>query len=426
MCDDHDGRVRYSTPLQEVSPVPGVQKYRASMAQVIKRLGDWQNKTGVFYEALRQIQPLLIQAADRDGNLREDAERSTRNAIDRIVSRIFVGEDGRHAYGADGVTALAPFPHLLNELYVQVVVEAVVAQRDWMRRNVPADVFRWLATTNSRTNLTSPPAPLSIGEGEHTPDHTAIWEQLTDDEIAALRIFHPNPLMELDPSRQWVPMHKWNDPNGYQLSDRVWRTGNETRREIDRIIAQGFREGTGAVALSQALEAFLIPGQEGVRTMRPYGVFGMQPGGASAWALRLARTEIARAANHAAYTSAYLNPYVNQVDVARSSNGYRKIHNCTDLATIGFGGERLREPYSIHSAMLPPWHPNCMCSVRPVVADNPDEVTRRLRAMIAREREALPPAVTPAQAGALTQMLLHQALNTIIGQFTGQLRLPGF
>lgn len=409
MCDDCT-----PAPISEAK-VAGIKQFRVTMADFMRQLGDWRSKSGIFYTLLRQMREALLQSADSEGNIRDGEQQRLRGRIDALVTRIFVGEDGRNAYGQDGVTPLAPYPALLNEYYVRVVVEAVLAQRNWLYRNAPEDVYQWLAS-GARS-----------GVNAEAYNVIALREQLTREEVEALRIFHPNPLAEIDPSRQWVPMHQWQDPNGYRLSDRIWRTSNETRQSIDRLLARGLADGRGALALSDALEAYLIPGQEGVRTLRPYGEFTFKPGGASAWAMRLARTEIARAANQASYVSAYLNPYVNKIDVARSSNGMRKFHNCHELATLGFSGERIREAYSVHSAILPPYHPNCMCYTVPVTVDTPATVTNNLRSLMQdARRDVLSAGVTPVQADALLQMLLHRALGGIVGQFRGQILLPGF
>jgi hypothetical protein len=216
-------------------------------------------------------------------------------------------------------------------------------------------------------------------------------------------------------------MHLWTDPNGYQLSDRIWNTSVETRRTIDRIISQAFADGLGALELARLLESSLLPGMDAIRTTTPYNL------DASYFALRLARTEIARAANHAAFMSAYLNPYVDRIDVARSPNGSRTCPICPLHATLSFGGERLREPYSIYSASIPVFHPNCMCHTRPVLTDSPSTVTMRLQAVMDDARAALfQPSVNPAAAESLLQTLLHQSLNTIVAQFRGQFPLPGF
>jgi hypothetical protein len=284
---------------------------------------------------------------------------------------------------------------------VRVTLESVYAQHNWMRKNLPADIFQWLSRQRFDIRLSEAENPFLRRDGE------------TDEEFLQrmrdLRVFHPNPMAELDPNRRWVPMHQWTDANGYQLSDRIWNTANDTRTLIDRLIVKAFNEDWSAVTLARELEQYLTVGA------------------ASNSAMRLAQTEIARAANQAAYMSAYLNPYVSRIDVARSGRGDARCDKCKAIATIGIGGERTREPYSIHSAIIPPNHPFCLCHVRPVLDDNAAAVTQRLRAVMQDTRAtSFPHAVTPANVDAFTNMLLHRALGTLVGQFKGQLPLLGF
>lgn len=405
MCQ-HCETIDYKQPFIEAT-IPGVKSYRTSMRDVRIAVGD------MFESILPQINRSLRTAAlsDEKGTLDTRHRDRVLREVGELVQGLFVA-DGRFAFADDGVTARSPFAQLLNTFYVRVVMEAVYGQRDWMAKKVPSDVFQFLSRAR----------PLNLGETENPylrldgESDEAFRQRLID-----LRIFQPNPLMELDPNRQWVPMHNWTDSNGYQLSDRIWNNSVETRRAIDRIIAQAFRDGIGAFELARILEASLLPGMDAIRTTTPYSR------DSSFYAIQLARTEIARAANHAAFMSAYLNPYVDRIDVARSPNGSRECPICPQHATLSFGGERLREPYSIHSASIPVFHPNCMCHVRPVVTDSPSTVTMRLHAVMEDSYAAnFPPSVNPAAAEAMVQTLLHQALNGLVAQFRGQFLLPGF
>lgn len=393
--------------IKELKPPAGVKQYRASMKAVKVAVSD------MFKSALPAIQTLINGATDREGKLIFSQRERVAQQAGEIIHRLFVGRDGRNAFASDGVTAQAAFPQLLNQFYVRVTLEAVYAQRNWMQKNIPTDIFQWLSRSRFDIRLAEAENPFLRNEGE------------TDEEFLQrmrdLRVFHPNPMAELDPNRQWVPMHRWTDPNGYQLSQRIWNTANNTRTKIDAFIMDGFAEGWSALELARKLEQFLLPERASLRTNRPYG------SDASADAMRLARTEIARAANQAAYVSAYLNPYVDGLDVARSVNGDRTCTTCPKHATIGFGGERLRPPYSLNSANIPPYHPYDMCHCRGHVADNPVDVTYRLRAVMEDARaSSFPPAVTPANVDAFTNMLLHRALGTLVGQIKGQLPLLGF
>jgi hypothetical protein len=367
----------------------------------------------MFSSILPQVNRSIAAAGMSDENRTLDTRHRDRvlREVGELVQGLFVA-DGRFAFAADGVTARSRFAQLLNTFYVRVTMEAVYGQHDWLKKKIPADVFTFLSRAR----------PLNLGEATNPflrqdSESDEAFRQRLDD----LRIFHANPFLELDPNRQWVPMHKWQDSNGYQLDNRIWNASVDTRKAIDSIISQAFKEGMGALELSRILEASLLPGMDAIRTDKPYG------SDSSYFALRLAVTEIARAANHAAFIAAYTNPYVDRIDVARSPNGSRECPICPQHATLSFGGERLREPYSIHSASLCPYHPFCKCHVRPVVTDSPSTVTNRLRAVMEDSYAAnFPPSVNPAAADALLQTLLHRSLNTIVAQFRGQFALPGF
>jgi hypothetical protein len=381
--------------INEAKPPAGVKAYRASMKAVR------EDVQAMFRATMPTIQSLINGATDFEGNLVFSQRSRVATQVGNLIHSLFVGPDGRNAFAQDGVTAISKYSSILNEYYVRVTMEAIYAQHAWMRKNVPADVFQWLARSRFDIRLAEAENPFLRRDGETDEE---FMQRMRD-----LRVFHPNPLAELDPNRRWVPMHSWQDANGYQLSDRIWNTANDTRTLIDRFIIKAFNEGWSAVNLAKELEQYLTVGA------------------ASNSAMRLARTEIARAANQAAYTSAYLNPYVDGIDVARSSNGDRNCPTCPKHATLGFGGERLRPPYSIHSANIPPYHPNDMCRVQPSVTDHPIEVTKRLQAVMQDARvNSFPPPVTPANADAFTNMLLHRALGSLVGQFKGQLPLLGF
>lgn len=379
----------------EAKPPATIKAYRASMKAVRDDVGK------MFRATLPTIQSIINGATDFEGNLVFSQRNRIATQAGNLIHSLFVGSDGRSAFAQDGVSAQAAYPQILNEYYVRVTLEAIYAQRNWLKKNLPADVFQFLARSRFDIRLSEAENPFLRLDGETDEE---FMQRMRD-----LRVFHPNPLAELDPNRRWVPMTEWVDPNGYVLSQRIWNTANDVRAKIDALIMRAFAEGWSAVNLAKELEQYLVDGVGGYATYR------------------LARTEIARAANHAAYVSAYLNPYVSKIDVARSRNGDPSCNICKQHATIGIGGERTRPPYSIHAAHIPSFHSNCMCHVRPVVDDTPAMVTRRLQAVMQDARvNSFPPPVTPANADAFTNMLLHRALGTLVGQVKGQLPLLGF
>jgi len=344
-----------------------------------------------FTRVAERIGAVVLVNADSEGLIPLARKNRVQAQIGAILDSFFVGADGRSPFGQDGITPLAEYPRILNKWIAMSQAMMVVAEYNWMRRNIPDDIQAWLVSTPSR------PVPVAEIEG------------LSEEQIEALRLFRPNPLAEYEPAHTWV------DPNGYRLSDRIWQTATRTRMKLDAMVADAINEGMSAERLAKRLEQFLIPGRAKIRTNKPYGK------DASYDAMRLARTEIARAGNQAAFISAYTNPYVNRIDVRRSANGDPTCTVCPKHATIGIGGERLREPYSIHAANIPAYHPHCMCTTVPVVTDSPDTVTQNLRAIVEEAGQGLePPLRTALQPQGMLQQLLREPMYREVADFLVQ------
>lgn len=310
-----------------------------------------------------------------------------------VISDVFTA-GRREVVRADGMPQ-SPYARVLLEEIGIVTYEMVQAHTRFLERVLPGDVRLWMRRGVRVSEL----------------DEAQVRErfpQLTDADVtlvADARIFNPNRLAEYERAHTWV------DPRGYRLSDRIWRVDQRTRDKLDGLMIDAIAEGRSARDIARRVEQYLTPGREKIRTNRPYG------SDASYDAMRLARTEIARAANNAAYISSYMNPYVEQMDVIRSANGSRKCPICPQHATISFGGERLRPPYSIHAMNNAPYHPHCMCRAQAVPADDVGTVENRLRRMVEASRQTnLVPFVNPTDAEAFTQRLLGEILWNITRQ----------
>lgn len=350
---------------------------------VIAQAGMKRDLTAIFRAGIEQMKTVLVRAASNNGAIPASQQVAVRAQIKQLTSNIFTGTNDQ-PFSADGITPLAPYPKLMNQWLAWSVYQAVRQHEAWLRQHVPEDVFRQLRMARRRT---------------------IVSEQQ--------RIFEPNPLAQIDPSRRWVPPNKWTDERGYRLSDRIWRSDLETRRKIDELLAKGLAEGQGALELSKALEAYLLPGREGIRTLKPYGR-RFQPGGASADAMRLSRTEIAQAFNSAALIAGQMNPYVTGMDWARSSNGDASCPICPEHCTIDISGMRVRDPYDINAADIPPGHPHCMCNAQSVVTDTPADVTAQLRDDL--QTSAADLDINPSDAWAFTSMLLDPILMQMLAQ----------
>lgn len=325
-------------------------------ALAVAQAGMRRDLRGMFGDMAEQLSGLLARndSARREGRIVAQA--------DQIVMRYFVGTDGRSAFGDDTVTALAEYPRLLNRWLVYVSRQVVYAQRDWLKANIPDDVFAWLSGG---------------------------------------RLLREVRIVEISPPEAFQAPHAWVDPNGLVLSDRIWQTGLRTAQKVDAMIADSIRSARGSAQIARDLEGFLLPGRVGRRTTRPYGR------DASSDAMRLARTEISHAHGQISYASALANPYVDRWDWALSPR-HPKMDVCDGLATIGQSGERLREPYALSGAPIPPAHPHCLCNGRGVVIADRDVVTARLRSMM---QDGVSPPLTPARADDFLRELLGALLT---------------
>jgi hypothetical protein len=318
---------------------------------------------------------------------------------------MFIGPD-EFPFAADGVTALSPFAAILNQEIATVTAEVVRVHRRWMEQHIPGDVLAWLERKSSR------PVPIR----EQSNPFLRRDDESVDDYIARiddLRIFDPNPFAVYEPAHTWV------DPNGYTLSKRIWNTHNTARQKLDDLLLDGIAQGLSAREIANLAERWLLPGRKNLRTKKPYGTNG------SFDAMRLARTEIARAAAQASYITAVLNPYVEKLDVARSPYGDPTCPICPQHATIGLSGERLHPPYPIDQVVFPPFHPHCLCVFLAVVVESTAEITQRLRGVMKDARQdLLVPVMTPAQADAFIVQLLGQHLTNLVLQL-GRLIVNG-
>jgi hypothetical protein len=314
----------------------------------IAQAGMRRDLKGMFGHMSRDLSGLVTRGVSVQNGTRILAQAS------QITLSYFVGADGRSAYGSDGVTALAAYPRILNRWTVYASRSVVYSHRDWLKRNAPQDVYAWLSGGRR--------------------------------------------LREITGEKRWVfqTPQAWVDPNGLALSDRIWQNALRTAQKVDALIADAIRSGRSASDLARDLEGFLLPGRLGRRTDRPYGRDG------SADAMRLSRTEISHAHGQISYVAALMNPYVDRWDWALSP-AHPKMDVCDGLATIGEGGERLREPYPLADAPIPPVHPYCLCNGRGAVVEDPAAVTAKLRQQMADGDE---PPVNPAQGDAFLSLLL--------------------
>lgn len=368
---------------------------------------------GLIGAVAEQIGALLLRVADEDGNVPIEQLGNIRRQAREMLGRLFGGQEAVTRSGRPQ----SPYARALLEEVGMVTYETVTAHQRHLKEMLPPDLYAWFKRARRVQEMALTPQPplpnAALGEGEILSEQESLEERfpsLTADElrlVRQMRIFAQNKLVEYEQAHSWV------DPNGYILSERIWNTEQSMRNKLDMLLADLISGGYSAREIAQRVEQFLIPGRELIQTNRPYGSSG------SFDAMRLARTEIARAANQAAYLSAYMNPYVEGLDVARSNNGDRDCSICPEHATIDFGGVRVKDPYPIGSAggQVPPFHPHDMCYVLPALIQDPAVTTAKLREILEFSREEnLVPVMNPAQIDGFVQQLLGSALWDIMRQ----------
>jgi hypothetical protein len=295
--------------------------------------------------AVEQAQGILISSASSDGTIDPRKLPDIQKRVGDTIQRVFVGNDLRNPYTPDTTIPLAPYPRLLNQAIAGATFAVVLSHYRYMKRQLPEDIQQWLAR-----------AP--------------VQEQIRTNPLA-----------------QYESAHTWVDPSGYRLSDRIWQTSLRTRMKIDALLADGIRNGVSATDLAKTLARFLLPNRADLRTNKPYGR------NAAFDAMRLARTEIARAHGQASKAAAIANPFVDFSDYHLSSR-HPRVDVCDTIASVGMNGERLRNPYPVEECPVPvaSTHPQCLCYITPVVTKTPSQVADELRQQMQQGKH---PPLTP-------------------------------
>ncbi len=207
-----------------------------------------------------------------------------------------------------------------------------------------------------------------------------------DDLARLLRMSTLAPDTRLRIARSLDDTRRWVDPNGYQLSDRIWNARNAVRKAIDQEIRLAIVRGSDPRKLAQSLRQYLTPPLQGGRAIPG------SPAGRGAYAARrLARTELTRARAQATVTAASMIPTTRGMKW-NLSNRHPAVDDCDRRATenrygLGAGGYPLDE--------LPrlPDHPHCLCFWTTIFP------SRAESDRLLRERYGLQDAGDPAGSG---------------------------
>ncbi|MCC6454190.1 MAG: hypothetical protein IT328_04555 [Caldilineaceae bacterium] len=334
-----------------------------------------ERMTLLFNNLAATITAEVLRRADADGNVPRAKTFELQKVVGDSITAFFLsnwrGELVPFTTQVDGtVLPLSPYMRALWRGIADVMRLPVEQHAKLLAAKLPDELA--VAMQGARSN------PFAVAKA-----------------MVAEQVFHPNPLATYDAPHTWV------DPNGYRLSDRIWNTASNTRRRLDAYIDEAVRQGRGSLAISRELEQFLVPGRSLTRTKAPYGT------DASYDAMRLARTEIARAHAQAGEMSAAMNPFVEGLAVVLS-HSHRKRDICDDAAAAGpWPKDAVPEEYR------PPLHAHCLCRYKYVMQDAAatQATLDALRDEIRTARAELTALIGPLQVEEFTNLLLGRAFT---------------
>ena len=338
---------------------------------------QFRNAFAIMIQSARpRILVALTEQADSDGIIPPRMALRVAREVGAVVQSLFVDVRRRRAYDNDGITPLAIYPFLLNKALARVEYEAIYNHTKWLRRTLSHELFNWLATSRARGSISEIPREVEA-------KFRALFVSTAD-------LFYD-------------PAHRFVAPDGYQLSERIWNMSKRTRRNIDRTVARGIKEGVGAIELSNRLESMLLPERARIRTtgvrtiaqddVRPQPLVGAQRlywgRRVSYDAMRLARTELTAAFGRATIASAETNPYIDKIKWELSPS-HPRVDICDDYAANGPYARKDLPPY--------PAHPHCLCALIPQVVANPREVNPAAKRRARRARLFQPGKPAPVFA----------------------------
>lgn len=316
---------------------------------------------------------IVAREAREGGHVPATRSQAIRDAAGVEVTRLFLAPAG-------GGRALVPF---------EVIYGRVLPRAPYM-------AALWTAVEAATRVAVDQQAFYMRRALKDAPDVLSAFLAANRNPFVAARTVSEQIRLRQSPFLSYDPLHRFVSPDGYTLSDRIWRVSGETRRRIDRLLEEAIAEGRGAREIAKELEKFLQPGRALIRTRKPYGTNG------SFDAMRLARTEITAAHSRAGWMAAQLNPFVSGYEVVLSP-----AHKCCDICDeIADGG-----PYDLaDQSYLPPFHPHCMCHTRWVMlpAAESDAMIDELRADMKRIERSLVSLIGPLLVDRFVRLLLDE------------------
>lgn len=185
----------------------------------------------------------------------------------------------------------------------------------------------------------------------------------------------------------WFDTESWTDPNGRQLSQRVWLAGQSQREGIARMLREGMAAGTDPLQIAKGLEDYLTPEGRRTTTLTPRSGLGNYS------SRRLARTEVTRAFGQATLFANERNPFVTASKWNLSGSHGKHADVCDERARrdngLGPGVYRHGDFPSY------PGHPSCRCFITAVTPDDTAAAVTEIRQALGLEPTSIEVAGQP-------------------------------
>ncbi|MBM7633839.1 hypothetical protein [Geomicrobium sediminis] len=164
--------------------------------------------------------------------------------------------------------------------------------------------------------------------------------------------------------------------NGLNLSDRIWKTSNNTKDHLSKIMREAMATGQSPLKTAELLQEYIRDGVKTVSGKYPELMSRVNPPRDLAYeALRLARTETTAAYGEGVIASAKTTPMVTGIQWLLSPS--HPIYDvCDELAAKDTGlGPGI---YRVDEVPVFPPHPNCLCTLV-TVFEELDTFTNKLK-----------------------------------------------
>jgi hypothetical protein len=215
------------------------------------------------------------------------------------------------------------------------------------------------------------------------------WDDVNADPAI---LFDPDDALAVDTTRSWV------DPNGYRLSDRIWKAGSYDRAMLDTELHAGLALGLGPEQVAKNIEGYMTPAGQAMRTRSPRAGMGNYA------ARRLARTETTRAFGDALKKSAAINPFLKGMKWLLSGS-HEDIDICDEHAQRSSSGEEWGPgEYAFDDTPPYPSHPNDLCTLATIDVDQ-----NAIDAMVGRLNNPAP--VFPLESGPSMQEMAEAFIH---------------